>query len=55
VADRVPASSSSSATRLAPNYTDPKPFVDLIDENFFNILLNGESFNDVGRTRTFDV
>jgi hypothetical protein len=40
VADRVPASSSSSSTPLAFfNYTDPKPFVDPIAEAFFNILL----------------
>jgi hypothetical protein len=45
VADRVPASPSSSSTPLASfNYTDPKPFVDPIGEDFFNILLGPLAF-----------
>jgi hypothetical protein len=40
VADRVPASSASSATALASfNYTAAKPSVDPIGDDFFNILL----------------
>jgi hypothetical protein len=41
VADRIPASSSSSATPLASaHYTIAKPSVDPYKEEFFNILLN---------------
>ena len=40
MADRIPASSSSSSTPLASfNYTDAKPAVDPVGEEFFNILL----------------
>jgi hypothetical protein len=50
VADRISASPFSSSTPLASfKYTDAKPAVDPVEEEFFNILLGHTQPNTTAR------